>query len=302
MSSRTFFLLAALLAGSACDTGVDSSRSSSHPASRGPIVVSDIAKPESAHWHQESKTWFTSMRAGDPQTFSGPGWLARFDQEGRFMSEIFFDGLVFPAGIAGDEDTLYVADVNRVVAIDIATRTMVEETVIDGAQFLNDVVRADDGTLFISDSFTDSVYRIVPGQQPEILISDAQLDSPNGLTLDEANGVLFIAAIGDFNDFEDEGPLFRYELESARLEVVPGVTGKFDGIVHCGDRLWITDFRGLLVGVDAAGTIVERIDIAAEYGLATTADLGADKNCETLAIPDLLGGKLLLLPVDGSNG
>jgi len=70
-----------------------------------------------------------------------------------------------------------------VVGIEIASGKIVSRLKIDGAQFLNDLTTAPDGTIYTSDSFANRIYAIKDGKAATFFEGDAIL-LPNGVLVD----------------------------------------------------------------------------------------------------------------------
>lgn len=261
------------------------------PCPTEPVLISGLRSPESAYFHAPSRSWFLSMRAGDPQLFQGPGWLTRVDQRGRVLDEVFVDGLAYPTGVTGTAQHLFVADLDRIRVVDIRRRAIVDEIPVEGALFINDVELRGQ-VLYASDSIRGVVYEIRLGRAPEVVASPAFF-GPNGL--EAWRGKLYVGNTGPFEDFAVESTLLEYDVTTDVARALPGVSGKFDGLVAVGRSLWVTDFRGRLLEVDPTTGVRRDVDLST-YGLVASADLGWDPICKTFGIPDLFAGQLLLLP------
>jgi sugar lactone lactonase YvrE len=123
---------------------------------------------------------------------------------------------------------------------------------------LGDLVIADDGTLYTSDSATGMVYAYKPAEEKFIpLLGEGQLQSPQGLALDSSQRHLYLA---DYNY-----GVYRLDLASGQLEAVqaPGTVSLHgvDGLYFAGNSLiavqnglrpnrvvqWELDQSGLLI-------------------------------------------------------
>lgn len=264
-----------------------------------PRVLSGFSVPESAHWHPASQTWFVSNIAGETGVADGEGWITRLDAELEVVEERWLDGLDSPAGLVSSERMLYVADLDRVLAIDIETGTVEETWTIPGAGLLNDPTLHADGTLFVSDTFANAVFALRSTELPTVVVQDAALMGPNGLAV--RGDTLLIVSTGSFTDFERLAPAFRYDLQSNTLETIDGLTGKFDGIELDGDAALITDFRGTLLRLRADDEVESIRDFVAEGFVTSTADLGYDPQLGRVLIPDLFGDQVLVYDLATSN-
>jgi len=259
-------------------------------------LIEGFSAPESAHWHAATQTWFVSNIHGETGDPDGEGWITRLDAEPAITDAQWVAGLDAPTGIVSTDDTLYVADIDRLVAIDIASAAVVETWTVKGAGLLNDPALHADGSVYVSDTFAQAVYRFEPGLPPELVVQDPQLDGPNGLHID--GDTLTIASTGSFVDFEQEAPMFRLDLDSGALTAVPGISGKFDGIEADGRGVLVTDFRGMLLRLDSNDQATVLRNFAAEGLVLSTADLGYDPVAGRVGIPDLFGSQVLFYDLE----
>jgi len=251
------------------------------------FITEGFSNPESAHFHASTSTWFVSNIAGESGAPDGIGWISHLDRDGQILAEQWVAGLDSPAGITSDDTHIYVSDINRIHVFEIETALEVDTLVIETAAFLNDPAFGPDGTLYVSDSFAQAIYALAPGQAPSIVVQDEVLDFPNGVLWREDR--LLIGSIGPFMDFEVDGPLHWLDVETGELELVRGVSAKFDGLVNGDDGVWMTDFRGsLMLWQDGELTVHDLV----EHGMSSSADLGYDEEQRTLVIPDLLGSQV----------
>lgn len=259
-------------------------------------ILSGFSRPESAHYHAPSLSWFISNIAGETGAADGVGWITRLDADFQVIDDQWVSGLNSPAGLVSNGDTLYVADMNRVVALRIATGTVLEEWVVDGAGLLNDTALHADGSVYVSDTFANAIYRLTPGGTPELIHQDPKLKGPNGLLIQ--GDTLWIASSGSFVDFKEEAGLFKLKLSTNELSQVLGVSGKFDGIEGHQDGLLLSDFRGKLLLLDAQEKSGLLYDFVEAGQAASTADIGYDPQTGRVVLPDLLGDKVLVYSLD----
>ncbi|MBV1862425.1 MAG: hypothetical protein KUG77_28650, partial [Nannocystaceae bacterium] len=135
-------------------------------------VLEGFSTPESVHWHAASESWFVSNIAGETGVPDGEGWISRLDTELGVTQMQWFDGLNSPAGLASNETTLFVADLDRVLAINIATGTLAEEWAVRGAGLLNDPAIHSDASVYVSDTFANAIYRLRSDEAPALVLQD----------------------------------------------------------------------------------------------------------------------------------
>jgi hypothetical protein len=115
-------------------------------------VTADIAAPESAFYDAASNSVFVSNINGGVTDKDGNGYISRLTPEGRVVSAKWVTGLNGPKGLRSVGGTLWAADIDEVVGIEIASGRISSRVKIDGATFLNDLATAPDGTVYVSDS------------------------------------------------------------------------------------------------------------------------------------------------------
>ena len=92
----------------------------------------------------------------------------------------WFTALNAPKGLRSFGGTLWVADLDEVIGIDIASAKENARVKIDGAKFLNDVAVGADGTVYVSDMMASRIYAIKDGKAT-VFAEGEQLEYPNGL-------------------------------------------------------------------------------------------------------------------------
>jgi len=115
-------------------------------------ITTDFAAPESAYYHSGSNAIFVSSINGQILEKDGNGYLSRLSPDGTVVAAKWVTGLNAPKGIRSVGNTLWVADIDEVVAIDIKKARVKERVKVEGAMFLNDLATASDGTVYVSDS------------------------------------------------------------------------------------------------------------------------------------------------------
>ena len=156
---------------------------SSPPTIKAGWVVQDMRTPESAYFDEGSGWLFVSQIDGQPNAKDGKGRISKLGLDGTVVAADWFTALNAPKGLRSYAGTLWVADLDEVVAIDVATAKETARVKIDGAQFLNDVAAGADGTIYVSDMMTNKIHAIEDGKA-SVFAEGEQLEWPNGLFVD----------------------------------------------------------------------------------------------------------------------
>jgi hypothetical protein len=227
-------------------------------------LMGDFASPESAYFHAGSDAIFVSSINGQILEKDGNGYISRLSPDGKMVSAKWVTGLNAPKGIRSVGGTLWVTDIDEVVSIDIATARITAKVKVAGAQFLNDLATAPDGTIYASDSGLARIYAVKDGKSSLFVEGAEQVDVPNGLLVDGMRLVLgTIGAAGPRGGGAGRGGgpppsghLYAFDLKTKqRTPLTTDAVGGIDGIEPDGrGGLLITDVIGArLLHVAASG-------------------------------------------------
>ena len=136
--------------------------------------------PESVIYDPSSDVLFVSNVNGSPVEKDGNGYVSKILLDGTMLNKQWVVGLNAPKGLAIHDGTLYVADIDTLVAIDIASGTISNSYQVDDAKFLNDVAADKDGKIFVSDMVLNRIHCLCNGQF-NIWLESPELENPNGL-------------------------------------------------------------------------------------------------------------------------
>jgi sugar lactone lactonase YvrE len=255
-------------------------------------VVSGLKAPESVVFDAENKALYVSNIVGEPAAKDGEGFISKLSMDGEVDAAGWVTGLHAPKGMVLSGGTLYVTDIDRLIAIDVAAGKVTGSWAAEGAQFLNDPAVDEQGRVFASDMLADRIY-VLEGDSLSVWLEDQELQHPNGLAVED--GQLIVAAWGrdiqpDFTT-KTPGHLLTIDLESKAIASYGSgqPIGNLDGLEPDGQGGWlVTDWiGGALYRVQPDGSFEQLLDLA-----AGSADLEyvADENLAL--IPMMLDGTL----------
>lgn len=188
------------------------------------------------------------------------GYISRLSLDGEILDHRWVDGLHAPTGMDAWRDTLYVAEREHLLAIDLATGAIAGRWAIPDPVFPNDLVIDDQGTVYISDTRTDDwadsrIYRFKDGRFD--VFANEGISRANGLWI--RDGWLLVGSSGD-------GLLKRVELSTGRVETVVSMgAGIIDGIrVDREGNLLLSHWEGQLYRISPQGDVVELLDALPE--------------------------------------
>ena len=219
-------------------------------------VTEGVDAPESVYVDTASGSIFVSIIGGMPGDRDGNGRIMKLTPDGKVVSAAWVTGLNAPKGLRSYNGTLWTADIDEIVGIDIASGKVASRLKIDGAQFLNDVAVGDEGTVYVSDTLTSRIYAVKDGKASVFAEGDS-IEYPNGLLVDGDR--LLVGGWGKPEaDFSTKVPghLFALDLKTKKKTLItPMPFGNIDGLELDGRGGYIvTDYnKGLLIDVTSTG-------------------------------------------------
>lgn len=145
-------------------------------------LIGPFTSPESAIYDEKRDVIYVSNVAGYME--NRLGYISAVGLDGALKTARWLEGVNAPTGMATSGDTLYVADFNRLVEIDIASasvRAMYDTP--DENPGLNDVTISPAGDIFVSASAISTIYRLEDGALKTWMKDDA-LQYANGVFAD----------------------------------------------------------------------------------------------------------------------
>lgn len=206
--------------------------------------LAGLANPESVALSADRTFLYVSQVGGDASAKDGEGFIAQVSLDGRLINQAWVSGLDAPKGIALADGVLYVADIDRLVAIDAISGAVRASIAIPSAEFLNDVAIAPDGTVLIADSSSGRIYSVAENT-PSMWRQHELLDSVNGL-LPEPDRLVASTM---------QGRLLAIDYETREIMVLAEGLGDADGVAALGDgRYLVSEWPGLVHAASMDGT------------------------------------------------
>ncbi len=248
-----------------------------------------IETPESAYFDPASGYVYVSNVAGAPDGKDGKGWISRMKPDGKELKK-GVDGFNAPKGLRAHQGTLWVSDIDRVMAIDVASAKIKSTIPIEGAKFLNDVATGEDGAVYVSDTFGNKIFVIRDGEA-SVFAEGEQLLGPNGLLVQ--GGTLVVAGMGLLNpDWSTKvpGKLYKINLKSKEQSAVtPELAGNLDGLESDGAEGYIvSDWMAGKVFRVSKGKVTELTK-----GYKGSADLGFVEKTRMMILPAMAENRVL---------
>lgn len=251
---------------------------------------STLRVPESVLYDRATDIVYVANIDGKAEELDGNGFISQMTTDGKITNLRWATGLNAPKGMGLYRGKLYVTDVYRLVEINTATG-QVERTydAIDPKNaFLNDVTVAKDGTVYVTDSRFDKIYRLKEGNW-EVLLSGEQLNRPNGVLADGTGAIL----IGS----SKTGALRRVDLGTKKMTTLADGMAVTDGIVTDGKSgYFVSDWNGQVFFVDRAGQKQNLLDTRSSK--VNAADIEYIRSGKLLLVPTFLKNTVVAYHVE----
>ncbi len=236
-------------------------------------LAPDLPTPESVLYVVDKKGsyLFVALIDGQGDAVDGKGGIAKLATDGSVVDKNWLTGLNAPKGMAIFKNRLYVADITELLVIDIKKQRLIKKIPIEGSVFLNDVTVNSSGVVYVSDTRTNKVHRIV-NDEPSLYLEN--ITSANGLKVFGSN--LIVGAGKE---------LLLVGADKKPLTLAKGFAQGIDGIEMTSRGEFIVScWSGLVYYVYSNGKIELLIDSQGEK--INTADIGFDPNTRQVFIPN----------------
>ncbi|MFZ1875658.1 MAG: hypothetical protein WAU25_01350, partial [Nitrososphaeraceae archaeon] len=125
----------------------------------------DLNNPESVVYAPKQNVLFVSNIDGKPDQKDQNGFISKVSPSNGSIVELnWITGLNAPKGMAiynnNSSSRLYVSDITDLVEIDIGSGKIIKRFNAPGSAFLNDVALDDHGNIYVSDTATNTIYKL----------------------------------------------------------------------------------------------------------------------------------------------
>ncbi|HZD35252.1 MAG TPA: hypothetical protein VE130_08620 [Nitrososphaeraceae archaeon] len=265
----------------------------------------ELKNPESVIYAPKQNVLFVSNIDGKPDQKDLNGFISKVSPSNGSIIELnWTTGLNAPKGMAinNNSNRLYVSDITDLVEIDIESGKIMKRFNAPGSAFLNDVASDDQGNIYVSDTVTNSIYKLDNNASNnnnaslQAWLQSPRLQGPNGLHVDNAKYRLVVASLGNMSNPGagiEVVDLKNKTISSFGEERKTSPFGGLDGIESDATETYyyVTDNpAGKLYTVNANGTgYTTMIDLHTRGA----ADLGFIPNQSVIIIPLMQENKLV---------
>ncbi len=228
-----------------------------------------INMPESVLYDAKSGLLYVAVMGNSSDAKDGIGSIGKLGLDGKIIDLEWVNGLNAPKGMAIYGDKMYVADITDVLIIDIPSAKVEKTLPVEGAAFLNDVTVDDNGVVYISDSKTKKIHRLLNGKIEGYM--------------EEMEGINGLKAVGDNLYVAGGKNLLRADAKKGLIKVA-GLPQGGDGIEPVGNGDFIfSSWPGYIYYVYADGKHDVLLETYKEK--INSADIGYDPVKKIVYVP-----------------
>lgn len=242
-----------------------------------------LLTPECVAIDYENEVLYVSNVNKDPWLLDGNGFISKMNFEGEILKLKWAEKMHGPKGMGVYKKFLYVADIDAVLKINTKNGKVVQRIDVDPNFQLNDISVAKDGTVYVSGSNCNSIFKI---EKNMLKLFEKDLDNfqrPNGL-LAENERMLAITS--------GNGTLFEMDYEKMEKKKLANDLGHGDGIAAVGDGTYLlSDWQGRIFYLDASNTVTTLLDTRKEE--IYTADITYHIEKNLLFVPTFFDNRVV---------
>jgi DNA-binding beta-propeller fold protein YncE len=199
--------------------------------------------------YQREVVYVSNVNAA-PWELDGNGFVSKIGLDGSIIELEWVKGFHSPKGLGIKGDFLFVADVDGVVMIDIATGKRVKKLKADPSLGLNDITISKDGAVYVSGSNSSRILKV--GEEKLELFMKDDFERPNGLFV-RKNRLLVLTSGGS--------TLYAIQIKSKKKKVLATDLGHGDGIVPAGQGGHLaSDWKGRVFYLDKDFAVTTLLD------------------------------------------
>jgi hypothetical protein len=258
-----------------------------------------FAGPESVLHHEVADVYLVSNINGGPTEVDDNGFISRISPDGELLELTWIDGedrnveLDAPKGMAVSGAVLFVADIAKVRMFDVETGEQLGSIEVSGASFLNDVVAAPGGGVYVTDTGVGpdfqptggaAVYHLNDDGEVHEILASVDLGAPNGVATMGPGRLVIVT-------FSDPGRIIRTD-DGEVIETQELTAGSLDGVVALpgGDLLLSSWTARAVLRLESDGSATPVVE-----GLESPADIGFDSVRRTILIPLLNSNEVMFV-------
>jgi outer membrane protein assembly factor BamB len=222
-----------------------------------------IRTPESVLLDRERDILYVSNINSGPWEKDGNGFISKMDKSGNIIELKWIEGISAPKGMGISGNSLFIADIDELVEANIETGEILNRFKMEGKPDLNDITVADDGTVYVSGSGSNAIYKLNTGGL-EVIFRGDEGERFNGLFYEKDRMLLVTSASSQFKEIP---------WRTMEVKIISENMGHGDAIAPVGDGGYITtSWAGAIFYVSAEGEVTKLLDTEALGENAADAD------------------------------
>jgi len=236
--------------------------------------------PESAVYDKKRDIIYTSNYTGEAN-----GFISKVKMNGEIEETEWIKGIIRPTGICLYNDKLYVVGRANLIEVDIEKNSISNRFPFPSPAFPNDIAVDEKGSMYITDSGNESIYKFENGVVSEWL-KKPELKQINGILADKNKIIVGTSA---------DGCLKSIDINSKEIKTIIsyGANVIMDGIASDGKGNYlVSDHSGRLFRVTTSGNSELLLNTKARP--ITLADFDYVSEKGLLIIPTLQDNRLML--------
>jgi sugar lactone lactonase YvrE len=246
-----------------------------------------LRTPESVIFDKKFGTYYVScINNVPPDSKDKDGYIAKIDQQGKVIKLNWISGLSAPKGMAIKGDTLYVADIDELVIVNIVASKIVNRIKVKGAKFLNDVDVDMNGIVYFSDSYANNIHSY-DGKEVKTIVSGEVLGVPNGIYCESDKLVVASFEKGNVYTLNKSNPIVEM-----KVDTLPGG----DGVEKYNEGYLISNWNGEVYYVNNEWKKYLILDTKAEKRNAADIEFVAEQNI--MLVPEFFGNRVSAYKLD----
>jgi outer membrane protein assembly factor BamB len=222
-----------------------------------------VRTPESVLLDRERDILYVSNINSGPWEKDGNGFISKMDKSGNIIELKWIEGISAPKGMGISGNSLFIADIDELVEANIETGEITNKYKVEGKPDLNDITVGGDGTVYVSGSGSNSIYKLNDGAL-EVIFTGEEGERFNGLFWEKERMLLLTSGSSQFKEIP---------WETMQAKIIAENMGHGDAIAPVGDGGYITtSWAGAIFYVSAEGEVSKLLDTEALEENAADAD------------------------------
>lgn len=210
---------------------------------------------------------------------NGKGFISKVSLDGKIINHKWIDNIEGPTGTAIYKNTLFVADFNTVLEIDLSLSKIVNKHKVEGTERINDLTVGTDGTIYGTGTKRGKLFALKNGK---VTILKNDLEWPNGLLFENEN---LLIGLGDKT-------ISNYNLQTKNSKTIAKGISNPDGIVAIGNGDYlVSSWEGMIHYVTKEGEKTLLLDTSKQK--INAADISYISSKKMVLVPAMLQNKLM---------